>query len=181
MSSYRRYTTHKDVAKRAMRRVLRHITHKDAAERAVRQVLRHRMETYAEPFPDGSMYVQPVGVEALVRGMESLRDSLENWPVPPPSFQSQTPLPAHDVMQCPTGDGHAVMMNGHCALCSQVDPAPEPKVVGYQRTGNSRILRCLDHPLPRGYEIPVTSEDLENGGICTWCGNNLLAHPGVNQ
>lgn len=148
----------------------RHATRWDAAERAMRQVLRHRMETYAEPFPDGSMYVQPVGVENMLRGMESLRASLGNWPVPPPPFQ------------CSTGDRHAVMMDGHCALCNHVDPAPEPRVVGYRRTGDSSILRCLDHPLPAHMDaFPVTSEDLENGGICTWCGNDLLAHPGVNQ
>lgn len=203
MSSYRRYATRRD-----------------AAERAMRQVLRHRMETYAEPFPDGSMYVQPVGVDALVRGMESIRASLENWPVPPPPFQSQTPAPAHDVMRCRVESGHVVMMDGRCALCSYVDPSsdhdvagctgvwkqygsgrrkcsdcggemnlgpkPEPKVVGYRSKresvmGDIPILRCLDHPLPEGYGIPVTSEDLENGGVCTWCGNDLLAHPGANQ
>lgn len=147
MSSYRRYTTHKDVAKRAMRQVLRHITHKDAAERAMRQVLRHRMETYAEPFPDGSMYVQPVGVEALVRGMESLRASLENWPVPPPPFQSQTPAPAHDVMRCWVESGHVVMMDGRCALCSYVDPSSDHGVAGctgaWNQLGSGR-RKCSD-------------------------------------
>lgn len=170
MSSYRRYATRKD-----------------AAERAMRQVLRHRMETYAEPFPGGSMYIQPIGVENMLRGMESLRASLEKWPVPDlsPLFQSQTLPPAHDLMGC-TG-AWTSHINGlrKCADCgtemSSVIPRPEPRVVGYRGKGDSDILRCLDHPIPERHRIPVTSEDLENGGICTRCGDDLLAHPGANQ
>lgn len=157
-----------------------------ARMRAKRQILRHRMETYAEPFPDGSMYIQPIGVENMLRGMESLRASLEKWPVPDlsPLFQSQTLPPAHDLMGC-TG-AWTSHINGlrKCADCgtemSSVIPRPEPRVVGYRSKLEDGILRCLDHP-PYGEYIPVASEELENGGICTWCGNDVLAHPGVNQ
>ena len=53
---------------------------------------------------------------------------------------------------------------------------PEPGVVAYRSSG-ARVLRCLTHaPVDLAGFTPVTSEDLPDGGICTYstCGADVL-------
>jgi hypothetical protein len=53
------------------------------------------------------------------------------------------------------------------------------RVVAYRSTGGW-ILRCLDHaPTDLTHFVPVTSDDLEDGGICTDpdCGRDVLITP----
>lgn len=62
-------------------------------------------------------------------------------------------------------------------------PAPEPGVVAYRSPGGS-VLRCLLHApdqslIDHGNYSPVASEDLEDGGVCTYpgCGVDVLITP----
>lgn len=67
-------------------------------------------------------------------------------------------------------------------------PAPavteEAHVVAYRDPTNSRVLLCREHGEQWQGVVPVTSEDLPDGGICTFgrlssltCGRDLLATP----
>ncbi|MFE0472575.1 hypothetical protein ACFW2V_13270 [Streptomyces sp. NPDC058947] len=79
-----------------------------------------------------------------------------------------------------------------CDFCNGVDAALEQvrriadeaqpgtegeRVVAYRSLGG-RILRCLNHipPEPEGDFVPVTSDDLPDGGVCTYpgCGVDVL-------
>jgi hypothetical protein len=73
----------------------------------------------------------------------------------------------------------------HWSVHTPVDPfelmcgGPAPVVAhAYRGYLHSDILRCMSHPLPPHAEtIELTSEDLPDGGICTWpeCGRDVLA------
>lgn len=58
-------------------------------------------------------------------------------------------------------------------------PFPHEEGVVAYRSEDGRILRCLEHapdPSLSVELIPVTSEDLPEGGVCTdlWCGVDVL-------
>ncbi|MFE9461672.1 hypothetical protein [Streptomyces californicus] len=69
----------------------------------------------------------------------------------------------------------------------QAQPADEDQpVVAYRDPRHPRVLFCLDHGARWHGVVPVTAEDLPDGGICTFgqlssyaCGRDVLATPVV--
>lgn len=65
--------------------------------------------------------------------------------------------------------------------CGCIDAQP---VVGYRDPNNPRVLLCRQHGQSGHAIIPVTAEDLPDGGVCTFgrlssneCGRDVLAGP----
>jgi hypothetical protein len=63
-----------------------------------------------------------------------------------------------------------------------VKPAEADTVVAYRDPNSPRVLLCREHGPHYAGMVPVTSEDLPDGGICTYgrlstleCGRDVLA------
>jgi len=73
-----------------------------------------------------------------------------------------------------SGDQFAALLREQQGLPT---PAVEERIVAYRSLGG-RILRCLNHvpPEPGDDFVPVTSDDLPDGGLCTHpqCGVDVL-------
>ena len=51
----------------------------------------------------------------------------------------------------------------------------QDKVIGYRAAYGPHTLRCVDHPFLHRTKVPLTSDDLPDGGTCVMCGRDLLA------
>jgi hypothetical protein len=83
-------------------------------------------------------------------------------------------------------DDRALYLTGGTVTEVRVqDPATEDdRIVAYRDPNNSQVLHCRKHGAWRNFE-PVTSEELPDGGICTFgrlsslaCGRDVLAEKG---
>ncbi|MGX1483404.1 hypothetical protein RKD45_002480 [Streptomyces griseus] len=68
---------------------------------------------------------------------------------------------------------------------AETETAP---IVAYRDPNNPRVLLCREHGEQWNGVVPVTSEDLPDGGICTFgrlssyaCGRDVLAAPAVTE
>lgn len=68
------------------------------------------------------------------------------------------------------------------AAADPTGPAPEPEVVAYRNSHQPGVLLCRGHGAGWMGLTPLTSEDLPDGGACTWdgCGVDvLIPQPGT--
>lgn len=173
MTSYRRYVAQ----------------HGAAIHRAKQQVRRHAWET-GPTFPDA--IEKDLGNQTFrefVRGLSSLTVKLQQVKIPAPRFSVASIADPESWQHRERGcsgmwELHTDGRHRRCAECrelmrplghGEVRPAwTEPDPVVAYRSKFSRSLYCMTCAGNGRFGIPLTSDDLPDGGLCASCGRDVL-------
>lgn len=175
MTSYRRYVAQ----------------HGAAIHRAKQQVRRHAWET-GPTFPDA--IEKDLGNQTFrefVRGLSSLTVKLQQVKIPAPRFSVASIADPESWQHRERGcsgmwELHTDGRHRRCAECrepmrplghGEARPAwtePDPAPVLAYRSKFSRALYCMTCSGAGHFGIPLTSDDLPDGGLCASCGCDVL-------